>query len=306
MFGRPLAPPLSALLTQLLVAVLTGLAACSAPPPATPGPTPVAPGGARPTSQPGTSAGTSGGTSPTAQATPAAPPAPVWRVGATPLPLRPDGFGQILPTPPVLADRHLPSADLLPPPAGSRYASTVAPVPPAVLARSTWRPGCPVTAAELRYLTMSFWGFDGRPHTGEMIVNARFANAVTTVFGTLFQARFPIEEMRVTGPAELDAPPTGDGNNTTAFVCRAAVTLTQWSAHASGLAVDVNPFCNPYVKGSLVLPELASSYVDRRKVRPGMVFARDATVRAFASIGWSWGGDWTSPKDLQHFTATGH
>jgi hypothetical protein len=67
----------------------------------------------------------------------------------------------------------------------------------------------------------------------------------------------------------------------------------------------VNPFCNPYTKGDLVLPELASSYVDRKNARPGMVFARDPTVRAFAAIGWSWGGDWTSPRDLQHFTATG-
>ena len=34
--------------------------------------------------------------------------APEWTVGATPLPLRPDGFGQILPTPPELVNRSLP------------------------------------------------------------------------------------------------------------------------------------------------------------------------------------------------------
>lgn len=233
-------------------------------------------------------------------------PAPVWRVGAKPLPLRPDGFGQVLPTPPVLVNRNLPTADLLPPPADGRYASTVAPIPADVLARSTWSARCPVTTAELRYLTMSFWGFDGRVHTGEMIVNTRYANKITAVFGTLFAARFPIEEMRVTAPAELDAKPTGDGNNTTAFVCRPAVGQTRWSAHAYGLAVDVDPFNNPYTKGDLVLPELASSYVDRRKVRPGMVFRGDKVVTAFAQIGWSWGGNWTTPVDRQHFTATGN
>ncbi|WP_285506291.1 M15 family metallopeptidase [Actinokineospora sp. NBRC 105648] len=231
--------------------------------------------------------------------------APGWVVGATPLPLGPDGFGQVLPTPPVLRNRALPTRDLLPPPADGRYASTVAPVPDAVLRRSTWQAGCPVRREDLRYLTMSFWGFDGKTHTGEMIVNARVADGVTRVFGTLYEIRFPLEEMRVTARPELDLAPTGDGNNTGAFVCRPTVGATTWSAHAYGLAVDVNPFCNPYLKGKLVLPELASSYVDRKNRRPGMLFAGDRVVRAFAAIGWSWGGAWTSPVDIQHFSATG-
>jgi D-alanyl-D-alanine carboxypeptidase-like protein len=283
--GIPRALVAAALLAGLLVA-------CSAAPQPPDVPEPAPP----------TNSATS--TVPTTTATPA--PVPTWRVGASPLPRRPDGFGAVQPTPPELVDRSLPTVDLLPPPADGRYAATAAPVPADVLARSTWQPACPVAAADLRYLTMSFWGFDGRPHTGEMIVNARVADGVTTVFGSLYAARFPIEEMRVTSRPELDAPPTGDGNNTTAFVCRPAVGQTRWSAHAYGLAIDLNPFCNPYVRGNLVLPELASSYLDRQKIRPGMVLPGDATVRAFAGIGWSWGGNWRSPLDLQHFTATGN
>jgi hypothetical protein len=174
-----------------------------------------------------------------------------------------------------------------------------------VLARSTWQPNCPVAAGDLRYLTMSFWGFDGHAHTGEMIVNARAADGVVQVFGHLYDAHFPLEEMRVVAPAELTASPTGDGNNTTAFVCRSAVGQKRWSAHAYGLAIDVNTFCNPYVRGDLVLPELASSYVDRANRRPGMIEPGDVVVSSFAAIGWSWGGNWTRLKDLQHFSATG-
>ena len=233
------------------------------------------------------------------------PSAPAWRVGAHPLPLRPDGYGQIEPTPAVLRDRSLPTVDTLPPPQNGRYASTISAVPATVLGRSTWQAACPVKAAELRYLTMSFWGFDGKPHTGEMLVNVSVAEKVSTVFGKLFAARFPIEEMRVTSPAELDAPPTGDGNNTSAFVCRPVRGQTSWSAHAYGLAIDLDPFCNPYTQGDVVLPELASAYLDRGWKRPGMVLADDATVRAFAAIGWSWGGAWHSPTDRMHFTATG-
>jgi D-alanyl-D-alanine carboxypeptidase len=237
--------------------------------------------------------------------TAAAPPPPVWVVGAHRLPLRPDGFGQVQPTPSVLVNRALPTEDRLPAPITTAYASSIGPVPNAVLRRSTWSAGCPVTAAQLRYLTMSFWGFDGRQHTGEMIVNVRVAPAVVAAFGKLHAAHFPLEEMRVVSPPELNAPPTGDGNNTTAFVCRPARGQTRWSAHAYGLAIDVNPFCNPYRRGDLVLPELASAYLDRADRRPGMIHSGDAVVRAFTAAGWTWGGTWTSPRDLMHFSATG-
>jgi hypothetical protein len=211
----------------------------------------------------------------------------------------------VLPTPAVLADRRLPTIDRLPPPPDSRYTVTSAAVPADVLRRSTWRPECPVRAEQLRYLTLSFWGFDGRHHTGEMLVNAQVADDVIRVFGRLHAAQFPLEEMRVVAAAELDAPPTGDGNNTTAFVCRPARGQTRWSAHAYGLAIDVNPFCNPYQRADFVLPELASAYLDRGWVRPGMVRRGDAVVGAFSAIGWTWGGTWTSPRDLMHFSATG-
>ncbi|PPK63949.1 M15 family metallopeptidase [Actinokineospora auranticolor] len=269
-------------------------------PPSRPAPTVTTP---PPTPPPTTT--TTASPTPTTTTAPPTAAAPAWVVGAHPLPRRSDGFGEVLTTPPVLVNRSLPTKDLLPPPAGDGYRSTVAEVPDAVLNRSTWQPSCPVTRADLRYLTMSFWGFDGRAHTGEMIVNARVAADVTRVFGQLFAARFPLEEMRVTALSEMDLPPTGDGNNTGAFVCRPTRGATTWSAHAYGLAVDVNPFCNPYRKGSLVLPELASSYVDRSNRRPGMVLPGEVVTRAFAGIGWAWGGTWTSPVDLQHFSATG-
>ena len=92
---------------------------------------------------------------------------------------------------------------------------------------------------------------------------------LVTVFRRLYDARFPIEEMRITTQAEQDAPPTGDGNDTGAFACRPVRGATSYSQHAYGLAVDVNPFQNPYLKGDLVLPELASSYRDRGPAPPG-------------------------------------
>ncbi|MFN2593309.1 MAG: M15 family metallopeptidase [Actinomycetota bacterium] len=152
---------------------------------------------------------------------------------------------------------------------------------------------------------MSFWGFDARPHTGEMLVNSSVAQDVVTVFHRLFRDRFPIEEMRIGTDQDLHAPPTGDTNNTSSFECRPVTGSTSWSQHAYGLAIDVDPFQNPYVRGDLVVPERASAYLDRDWHRPGMIFPGDTVTSAFASIGWGWGGDFNSLKDWMHFSLSG-
>jgi hypothetical protein len=291
-----------ALLVCALAAACAGSPGTPEPGPPTSGPpvgkaTSTTGGGARGHPQPPPSSGASATTRP-----------PVaWRVGARPLPLRPDGFGEVLPTPAPLRDRRLPTVDRLPPPPGGRFASAIRPIDPAVRARmgATWKPGCPVALDDLRDVTVSFRGFDGRAHTGELVVNRRVAADLVSVFARLYRARFPIEEMRLVTTADLDAHPTGDGNNTAAFVCRTARGQTRWSAHAYGLAVDLDPFQNPYHRGDLVLPELASAYLDRGDRRPGMIFPGDAVTSAFAAIGWTWGGSWRSPRDLMHFSATG-
>jgi hypothetical protein len=267
-----------------------------------------------PSSAPATDAVTTSTSSPpgtVAPVTTAAPAttttAPAWVVGATPLPLRPDGFGEVLPTPPELVDRRLPTVDRLPPPASGGFESSISPIDDAIGARmgGTWQDGCPVPIEDLRYLTVSFRGFDGLAHTGELVIHRDEAEDVVSVFARLFEAGFPIEEMRLVTEADLSAPPTGDGNVTAAFVCRAVRGGTRFSAHASGLAIDVDPFQNPYQRDDLVLPELASAYLDRSVVRPGMILDGDVVVEAFESIGWSWGGRWDDPRDTMHFSATG-
>ncbi|MGH3912450.1 MAG: M15 family metallopeptidase [Pseudonocardiaceae bacterium] len=294
-------PPPARLLWSLGATLLVAAVACAGTPESPPT-TPPSTSSPAATSDPPSRSSVVSTTSPT---TPPNPPQPAWTVGAHPLPLRPDGFGVVLPTPAALVDRMLPTVDVLPPPASNRFESTIGPVPAEVLARSTWRPACPVSPSRLRYLTMSFHGFDGQVHTGEMVVHSEAAQTVVDVFERLFAVRFPIEEMRVVDAPELTLPPTGDGNNTSAFVCRPARGQISWSAHAYGLAVDLNPFQNPSLRGDLVLPELASAYLARDRERPGMVHDGDLAVSAFEAAGWTWGGRWSQPTDLMHFSATG-
>ncbi len=239
-------------------------------------------------------------------APPVTTPRPAW-LGSRTLPTNGDGFGIAVATPAELVDRRFATVDTLPPPPDDRFHATVERLSdvPDALARSTWTEGCPVPPEELAYLTVSFHGFDGLNHTGDMIVAYAVADDIVSVFEQLHAARFPIEEMRIVTRADLDAAPTGDTNDTTGFVCRPVTGGTSFSEHAMGLAIDVNPFHNPYIRGDLVLPELAVVYTDRSRDRPGMIQPGDVVVEAFTAIGWKWGGDWTSLKDYQHFSANG-
>jgi D-alanyl-D-alanine carboxypeptidase len=171
----------------------------------------------------------------------------------------------------------------------------------------SWRPGCPVGPADLRLVRLSYWGFDGRPHVGGLVVNRVVTRDVIRVFGRLYAERFPIRRMRPIAAYGGSDPRSMAADNTSAFNCRYAVAPgpKQWSVHAYGEAIDVNTVENPYVEGGRVLPAAGRSYLDRSRHRPGMAVAGGQLVAAFASVGWQWGGRWTGSPDYQHFSATG-
>jgi len=219
-----------------------------------------------------------------------------------PLPVTDTGFGEVRPTPRELRNRRFNLPDSIAPLPGSGFVARVGPAPAKVIARSTWRPECPVRANQLDWIRLTYVGFDGKRHSGELLAHEDVSADIVTVFRDLWNARFPIEEMRITKKSELDLPPTGDGNNTGAFVCRPTRGGQSYSEHAYGLAVDVNPFQNPYRRGEVVIPELASAYLDRQEKRPGMIAGDGPVVSAFDRIGWGWGGRWRSLKDLHHFS----
>lgn len=232
---------------------------------------------------------------------------PPW-LGERILPLRSDGFGEVQPTPRILRDRRFATIDFLEPPTARGFKFSIEPVPASVVKRSSWTPDCPVTLDQLAYVRFPFWGFDRERHTGELVVNMSVAKSVVAVFRTLHVARFPIEEIRVVTRKEMESwstAPTGDMNVTSSFECRDAAESDSWSQHAYGLAIDINPFHNPYWRGDLVAPELASAYLDRDWDRPGMIFEGDEVTQAFDSIGWGWGGRWSSLKDWMHFSQNG-
>jgi hypothetical protein len=171
----------------------------------------------------------------------------------------------------------------------------------------SWHRGCPVGPASLRGLRLTYWGFDGRAHTGALIVNAKAVAPLTRVFARLYAARFPLRRLRPIDAYGGSDERSLEADNTAAFNCRYAVASgpRRWSVHAFGFAVDVDPVENPYLQGGRVHPRTGRAYLDRSRYRPGMAVRGGLLVRAFAKVGWQWGGRWTGSPDYQHFSASG-
>ena len=130
------------------------------------------------------------------------------------------------------------------------YAAQIAPLSAAqrkAMTPSVWRPGCPVPLSDLRRVTLTYVGFDGRAHRGALVVNRSVAAPVARAFGQLYAARFPIRRML---PIEAYAGSdfrSIEADNTSAFNCRSATGSSRWSEHAYGRAIDLDPIENPYV-----------------------------------------------------------
>jgi hypothetical protein len=127
------------------------------------------------------------------------------------------------------------------------------------------------------------------------------------VFARLYAERFPIRQMQPEDAFGGRDPASMAADNTSGFNCRDAVApgAPQWSVHAFGEAIDVNPVENPYLEGGAAQPLAGATYLTRSLVRPGMAVAGGPLVEAFASVGWAWGGRWTAAPDYQHFSLTG-
>ncbi|WP_432524649.1 M15 family metallopeptidase [Kineococcus sp. SYSU DK006] len=183
------------------------------------------------------------------------------------------------------------------------YTSTITPVSAADLPAS-WRPGCPVGPQQLRMVTFTHVDLAGAVATGRLVVREDVAQPVADVLADLYAVRFPLAQAQPVDAFGGSDEASMAANNTSAFNCRPVTGGTGFSEHAYGTAIDLNPVQNPYVRGTTVLPEEGRAFV-RRTPAPGVVLADDAVVRAFADRGFSWGGDWSSLKDYQHFSLSG-
>ncbi len=182
-----------------------------------------------------------------------------------------------------------------------------------LIASKHWYSKCPVPLSGLRLMTLNYWGFDGKVHTGQLVTNAVSVGPLSSVFRTLYAMHFPIHHMELTDVYGPVSEWPKDQDVTYSFSCRQAVPSPcsggtgtgSWSMHAYGEAIDINPVENPYVGCGQTRDKTAVSFMKRTPLRKGMV--TPAVLAAFHAVGWGWGGSWYgSTKDYMHFSSNGH
>lgn len=166
--------------------------------------------------------------------------------------------------------------------------------------------GADISLDDLRWLHVMHYGFDGEIHEGELIVNHAIAHDTLEIFRELFDIKYPIEKIRLIDEYDANDEASMEDNNSSAFCYRTIAESSTLSNHALGLAIDINTLYNPYVyerkDGSTFLqPENAGDYVDREQDNPYFIKKDDACYQIFLSHGFTWGGDWKTKKDYQHF-----
>lgn len=163
---------------------------------------------------------------------------------------------------------------------------------------------CPIKITDLRYVSLLYVDFDGVEHTGEIIVHKSVADDVLDIFYHLYKAKYPLTSVKLLDDYN---EPFSDGtsmveNNTSGFCCRLVTGTNHFSKHSYGVAIDVNPALNPYIRpdGSFA-PLNSEPYLDRSLKLPGMIDEKDLCYKLFTKHGWKWGGHFKGETDYQHF-----
>ena len=169
----------------------------------------------------------------------------------------------------------------------------------------SYKAECTIPRSELRYIKALHVTQDGAILMGEMVVNRAIAQDVVTILRRLYEAGYPIERMVLMDEYNADDELSMRANNSSAFNYRHTPGGTRLSAHSRGMAVDINPLYNPYVKKYpdrvYVAPATATEYVNRHGAFPYKIDRDDICCRLFLEHGFEWGGDYKTIKDYQHF-----
>lgn len=162
---------------------------------------------------------------------------------------------------------------------------------------------------ELRYVSLLYYNFKGNERSGELICNKEIAQDLVEIFYELYRSQYQIEQIRLIDEYSGDDTLSMQDNNTSCFNYRVVDGTTNLSKHALGLAIDINPFFNPYVVyqadgSTYISPQGSETYADRSKDFAYKIDENDLCYKLFKEHGFIWGGDWNSCKDYQHFQKT--
>lgn len=163
-----------------------------------------------------------------------------------------------------------------------------------------------VSYDDLVYMSVLHYNFHGVERTGELICNKAIAQDLVEIFYELYQNEYQIEQIRLIDEYSGDDTLSMQDNNTSCFNYRVVDGTSSLSKHALGLAIDINPFFNPYVVfqpdgTTYISPGGSETYADRSQSFAYKIDENDLCYKLFKEHGFIWGGNWNSCKDYQHF-----
>lgn len=161
---------------------------------------------------------------------------------------------------------------------------------------------------QLECKEVTYYGFDGKVHKGQIVIHAKATEDVILFFEQALLLKFPIKSVIPIADKKYmwDDEASCNDNNSSGYNFRYIAGTTKMSNHARGLAFDINPVQNPYIKYNEESVELwrAPKYGTYDPSIPGTLTASHPLVAFLKSKGWTWGGDWKKeegPVDYQHF-----
>ena len=162
-----------------------------------------------------------------------------------------------------------------------------------------------ISYEDLTYVHILHYDFEGNLAEGELICNNYIAQDLLEIFYELYLNEYQLEKVTLIENYGGDDDLSMADNNTSCFNYRVVPGKKKLSQHAYGLAIDINPFYNPYItypNGEVhVSPAGSEAYADRSKDFPYKIDENDLCYKLFKEHGFTWGGDWNSSKDYQHF-----
>ena len=170
----------------------------------------------------------------------------------------------------------------------------------------SYKKNCPIPLEDLRYLHVLHKDLSGKILEGELICNVKIAEPLTDIFQKLYAENYPIEKIRLIDEYAADDELSMRDNNSSCFNFRYVSFTNRISLHGYGLAVDINPLYNPYIKTvdgkKIIAPDNSADFEDRTKNFPYKITEDDLCYKVFTAHGFIWGGNcWDDEKDYQHF-----
>jgi hydrogenase maturation factor len=194
--------------------------------------------------------------------------------------------------------------------------------------------------ANQKVISVEYYGNDGKIQRGEMVVHKKLAEDVKGAFEATLKAnkeaghlKYPIANIAPVNEYHWSDEYSMQANNSSGFNPRKMTGSNKISLHGKGMAIDINPVQNPYIKfykgknkpmhtANIIKPkefvkEFAKLYGknferDRntistetynriRSKMKGSIDENHPITKYLKNRGWTWGGNWNSLTDPQHF-----